>query len=340
MIPVLLALLACTKEEELPDIEPPEELEIPSLEGVDLEALFVEAVQIAISADGRVPWAGHADTVARLTPGCPDVYAGTYDIESDDIDEDAPGLSWYDYCQTGDARFGGFQYWENAVASEELEDIGEISVAAERSLLGDGVVGLGDTVRFEFDGESSDAVSITEGSGYTRWTYSSLVSGTMTGTSMFPAGSETEGGWRTDMSLYYSGGDADLLEAMGNIYLFERRMQGVFDSVAIDIEFVGPTGAAPDDCSLEPRGWIGVRDENAWWYDVVFEPRYAEEGTGEDYENDPYTACDGCGTLYVRGIEQEGVQVCPDLSFLWTGALAPPDPEDFALSLRDSLEDP
>ncbi len=337
---LLLSLFGCPKEQELPELDPPEELVIPDLSGVDLEALYVEALELAISSDVRVPWRGHLGTLDRLTPGCPDVYAGTFDIETDALDDDAPGLSWYDYCNAGDLRFGGFQYWEGSVQADgDLDSAEGLTTIGERKLQGDGVVGQGSAVLFEFDGVATDAITVNEAAGYSRWTYSSLVDGTVTGSSAFDGASETPGGWRTDMYLFYTGGDVDLLEARGNIYLFERRLQTRFDSVAIDIEFVGPSGATPEDCAIEPRGWIGVRAENAWWYDLVFEPRFDEEGTGEPYENDPYTACDGCGTLYVRGIAQEGVQVCPDLSFLWAGALVPPDPTEFALSIRDALED-
>ena len=49
MIALVLALLGCTPKEELPDLDPPEVLEIPSLDGVDLEALFVEALQLSLA---------------------------------------------------------------------------------------------------------------------------------------------------------------------------------------------------------------------------------------------------------------------------------------------------
>jgi hypothetical protein len=339
---LLIALLACTpKDTDEIDTSPPAELEIPGLDGIDLDALFVEAVATGITADGRVPWGGHLDSLTRVQPGCPDLYAGTPDLDIDGIDQDGKGFSWLDHCQAGTDQFGGYEYWENGVhVVGELTDPGGRDVEAARHLVGNGVISEDDSVEFEFNGESEDSLSkIEDSTGFSHVTYQSLVKGTVTGSVPFPADSETPGGYRTDMYLYYTTGDVETIEARGNVYYFDHRMAERFDSIAMDIAFAGPTGATPDVCTAEPRGWIGVRDEDAYWYDVVFEPRTDMDATDTDFPNDPYTSCDGCGTLYVRGIAQD-VQVCPDLSFLWQGALNPPDPSDFALSIRDILEAP
>lgn len=342
MITLFLALVACNKEEAETDLElpPPEELIIPGVDGVDLEALFEDAVRNGIAADNRNVWEAHRASLAYADVGCPNFYAGTPDLEIDDIDEDARGYSWLDQC-IGQRRFGGFQYWENNVNVEgSLTDLSGRSIDAQRELLGDGLVSDGDEVLFEFDGDGADSLSkIEDSTGFTRWTYSSLVNATVTGSFAFPADSPTPGGFRTDMYLFYTGGDVDGIEARGNVYYFDHRLIDRFDSIAMDIEFAGPTGATPDVCTTEPRGWIGVRDSDAYWYDVVFEPRSDPDATNPDYEPDPYTSCDGCGTLYIRGIPQE-IQVCPDLSFLWQGALVPPEGTDFALSMRNLLEAP
>lgn len=343
MSALLWLLLACTEKDTDTGVvlDPPEELEIPGIQGVDLDQLFVDTVKLGITADARVAWDAHAISLDLMDPGCPDIYAGIPDLEIDDLDEDVPGYSWLDQCYAGDERFGGYEYWENDVrVTGELEDPSGQTVAGQRSLIGNGVISVDDDVTFEFDGEASDSLTkIDDSTGFSRFVYSSLVDGTITGSIPFPDGSPTPGGWRTDMYLSYTGGDVDSLEARGNVYFFEKRINDRFDSLAMDIEFTGPNGATPDDCAIEPRGWIGVRDENAYWYDVVFEPRFDDDATDSDYPNDPYTACDGCGTLYIRGIAQD-VQVCPDLSFLWDGALTPPQGNEYALSLRDFLEDP
>lgn len=335
-----LALLACKPAANDSDVDttPPAQLEIPALDGVDLDALFVEAVKTAITADGRVPWAGHTATLGLAEPGCPDFYAGTPDLDLDTVDQDAKGFSWLDHCLAGADQFGGYEYWENGVTvAGELTDPEGRDIEGSRHLIGNGVVSNSDDVEFEFNGESEDSLSrIDDATGFSRWSYASLVKGTITGSIPFPAESATPGGYRTDMYLYTTGGDVDSIEARGNVYFFDHRMDDRFDSIAMDLEFAGPSGATPDTCTAEPRGWIGVRDEDAYWYDVVFEPRTDMNASDPNYEPDPYTSCDGCGTLYVRGISQD-VAVCPDLSFLWGGALTPPDGTDFALSIRDVL---
>ena len=80
-----------------------------------------------------------------------------------------------------------------------------------------------------------------------------------------------------------------------------------------------------------------MRDENAFWFDVVFQPRFDDDATDDPYDNFSYGPCDGCGTLYVRGLEQTDIEVCPDFSFLWSGALTHPEADDYALSMRDIL---
>lgn len=338
-----LLWLGCEKQaDETADPgDPPVELEIPELSDVDLPALYEEALERAIAVDLRTAWAAHVATVEAGTPGCPDFYAGTYDLESEEIDEDATGLAWYDQCTAGSLTYGGYAYWETAIAAagDATADTG-LAVDATRTLTADGTVSSDDEVWFEFDGTATDAVSVTTAPGYQHWTYSSSVVGTLTGTLPFdPATSDTVGGYRTDMVLDYAAGAGESLEARGNVYYFETRLAGRFDSIAMDLYFVGPDNAPPDTCTLEPQGWLSVRDGDAFWYDLVFEPRYDEDQTDENYSNDPYTSCDGCGTLYVRGVEQAGMTVCPDFSFLWSGVLAPPDPAEFSLSLRD-LEEP
>jgi len=341
-IAAIFPLKACS-DDAPPDVgDPPEQLVVPSLDGIDLDNLYVEAVQRAITNDMRVPWQGHTTTVGQITPGCPDVYTGAPTDMIDGIDDDAKGLSWYDHCTAGDLQFFGFQYWEaQAHATGDPTSLEGRSIEGERMLLGDGTVSQGQDALFEFKGTASDALNRQDAPDYTRWTYTSLVDGTVTGQAAFAGNDIHPSGYRTDTYLLYTGGDVDSLEARGNIYYFgaDDMIDGKFDSIALDIEFHGPTGITPDICPTEPLGWIGVRDSDAFWYDVVFEPRHDDDATDSDYPDDPYTSCDGCGNLYVRGVPQN-VLVCPDLSFLWDGALTPPDADEFAYSIRDQLEDP
>ena len=146
----------------------------------------------------------------------------------------------------------------------------------------------------------------------------------------------TPGGYRTDMYVFYSGGDADRFEARGNVYLFDGRMHTYFDSLQVEINLSGPTGAGPQACELEPNGWIGLRDQNAYWFDLVFEPRRTDDIGDPDYDNEPYTGCDGCGTLYIRGLQDR--EVCIDFSFLWEdGFLSPPSAQEFVMPIRNTV---
>jgi len=142
----------------------------------------------------------------------------------------------------------------------------------------------------------------------------------------------------TDLIRRAPGGIDQGLEATGNVYFVERRIQDRFDSIGADLEIIGPEAAGPDDCALEPQGWIAIRDEDAYWYDLVFSPRFDGDPNDPDYPNEPYSECDGCGTLYVRGLEQDGIEVCLNLDFLWDGMLAPPELQEFAFTLRDPGE--
>lgn len=327
----LAILAACAPEEDAPvdPGRPVDPLYVPDVSDVDLPAAYAEAFSLALDVRTAAAWAGHVATLGMRTPGCPDLWVGAPE-DTLDLDEDAPGLSWADHCDTGaGVDFGGALYWETAVdVSGDTTSAEGRTSAAERTLVADATVGNGEDVRFELDGEASDALSLTEAPDYTRYTWSSLVTATVTGSEVF-AGTTTPGGYRTDVYLYAEGGGADAsarLEARGNVYLFEDRLAERFDSVAMDLSYVSPVGAAPTDCTLEPTGWLSVRDSEAFWYDLVFLPAGGEDTGATD-------ACDGCGALYIRGVPSG--EVCVDLSGTWDGRLSPPAIADFALSLHD-----
>ncbi|MFK7929209.1 MAG: hypothetical protein AB8H79_13530 [Myxococcota bacterium] len=339
----IFGLGACSGGEDTEDvvIDPPVTLPPPDLTGVDLAAAFEEAFVAMGQIDVRAPWAGHLDGLNLRQPGCPDIYAGNPDIEGIDLNTRNKGMSWADFCDQSDGTtFGGFEYWEIAVSAEGDETTGAgRTTEASRLLFGDGFIGRGDEALFEFDGEATDGLSFTKAANdYYAWTYSSRVEGTVTGTLPF-GDTDMAGGYRTDLIRRATGGVDQGLEATGNVFFFERRMQGRFDSIGADLEIIGPEAAGPDDCALEPQGWIAIRDEDAYWYDLVFSPRFDGDPNDPNYPNEPYSECDGCGTLYVRGLEQDGIEVCLDLDFLWDGMLAPPELQEFAFTLRDPGED-
>lgn len=326
MLGPLLAL-ACAPEAEEPVDPgvPVDPLYVPDVSGLDLEAAWAEAFTLALSATITPLWSGHVSTLGLATDGCPDLWAAP---PEDTLEVDEGGLAWADHCETGSLRFAGATWWDSAVAidGDATEELGSTTTAS-RSLVADAVVDQDREARFAFDGEASDSLTRSDAPDYEHWTWSSLVQGTATGSDAFAA-SPTPGGWRADQYVYVEGGDTARLEARGNLYLFEDRIQDRWDSVAMDLTLVGEAGAGPGDCTAEPTGWLSVRDTNAYWYDVVF---LASEGDTVDTSVD--TSCDGCGTLYIRGVESG--TVCPDLSAAWDGRLDPPDVTAYVLSIHD-----
>jgi hypothetical protein len=64
-------------------------------------------------------------------------------------------------------------------------------------------------------------------------------------------------------------------------------------------------------------------------------PQNAGDSTG--YLDEDHSTCDGCGILYLRGIETENYgQICPDFSGLWLSenSMILPEATDFLLTLQ------
>lgn len=343
---VLVLAVGCKKEEEpagrgpAAAQEPENRLPMPEdLDTIDFVAAFEDAVELMVNVDTIQPWAGHRASLDARQQGCPDFWTGTYEEGGVEVASDE-GVSWRDDCQAPDGSglyYDGWIWWDADVveAGDPSSYQGRTSDAT-RVIEGDGLVGDADGVRYEFKGDANDSYYRVEAEGYRRFVYSSTVNATLTGTDVFdPATSITPKGYRTDLYQSITGGDVDRYEARGNVYLFEPQLQGRFDSIGVDLELQGVLGAAPDDCTQEPRGWIGLRDADAYWYYVVFQPRFQDDIVGEEYPNDPLSVCDGCGRLYVQGVEQEGRDVCLDLSFLFQeGAFPLPNPDDYVLPLH------
>lgn len=331
----LLLLWACTATDpEAEDTgvdlgEGPETLTLPDLSGVDLPAVYEEGLQRARGITLTSAWSGHTASLARRTPGCPDLYVGG--VEDAELDDEAEGLTWSDYCQpsSGGAAFGGWAWWDGSVQVEgdPTEAAGQL-VDASRSLSGDGLVSVDGAPSFELRGELSESIYTSTAPDYEAWSWSSLVEATVTGTDAFEA-AEADG-WRASMYLDASGGAASSMELRGSAYLFGPAIADRFDSIDVDLSF----GNDPD-CTLEPHGWIALRDEDAFWFDLVFLPSQDE---GETWDDEDRGACDGCGTLYIRGLETvEYGEVCPDFSDWAIDSRALPTPDDFVLTLRDVL---
>lgn len=327
----LLLLLACAEPEDSGvDLgEPPAELLLPDTDGLDFAAAAEAGLQLSKEIGVSSVWAAHAELLSRRSVGCPDLWVGAPDDESVDLDEEG-GTSWFDHCGTGATEFDGWVWVDASVLTSGDPTSAEGALTeGSRALVADGVIGDGDGILLEVDGEFSDSTSRTDAADYQRWTWSSTARGTVTGSAALGAG-RAPGGWRADMQLYATGGDVDLYEVNGNAFLFEDRLAERFDSVEIDLSFAGEGAADPEACALEPAGWIGLRDENAYWYDIAFQPRHG----GGDAE------CDGCGELYVRGVDTSLGPVCMDFDFIWQEApITPPVAADYVFSLH-TLEAP
>lgn len=304
---------------------------------IDFTAAFTDAVDLIVEVTTIAPWRGHAASLDVRQPGCPDFWTGPF-TEGDVVVGSEEGVSWRDDCLVEDGSelvYDGWVWWDF-----DVEESGDPTtydghvIEASRVLDGDGFVSDVDGTRFEFKGTANDSLYQVEAYGYERVVYSSTVDATVTGRDVFDPTSLTPRGYRTDLFHFLTGGDVDVWEARGDVYLFEPRIQGRFDSVGVDLHLQGVQGAAPDLCTLEPLGWLGLRDPDAIWYEVVFQPRFEDDIVGEPYANDPLSGCDGCGWLYVQGIAMEE-QVCVDLSFVFDdGAFPLPDPDDYVLPIH------
>jgi hypothetical protein len=313
---------------------PPVQLAVPDVSSLDLESTWTDALKLALTIDARSAWDAHKDGLELVTPGCPDLFYGTPDLDNDEIPDDVDGMAWADHCSTPGARtFAGYTFWQNAASVEgSVAALEGLTTTGNRNLYTNGLIAEGDAVISELDGTIGDSFLRIQTDSTERWTYNSRVDGTITGSASETHGTPA-GGLRADLVLSYTGGDTKTLDdARGNIYFFEHRIADRFDSIAMDLAHAAP-GNNANDCTEEPLGHISLRDENAFWYDLVFQPRYGTDDSG--YTNEPYTECDGCGMIYIRGLEQ-GIEVCPDFSFLWDGnTLTTPAVEDFLLSSRD-----
>ncbi len=335
----LFLLWACATSSSTDAEAPPEDrgpadvLEIPDVSGVDFVEAYLAAMRLNLEVTASRPWGGHLASIDDVEPGCPDLYVGPPPNDDVMIDDASRGLSWYDTCSTtAGLAYDGFSYWETDVSSAGQPDTVEgETTSATRMLVSDAAVRDTDTsLRWEFDGEAADSIYQVEATGYSHWVYSTLVTGTVSGPDSFDGSGTTPGGYRTDLYLYATGGDVDELEARGNTYLFFDRLADRFDSTAMDFTLIGQRGAGPTDCTLEPYGWIGLRDENAYWYDLVFLPTDLLDAQ-EPYPNDPLSECDGCGTLYIRGVEQG--EICVDFSVLFA-EITRPTVAEFVLPLH------
>jgi hypothetical protein len=334
---LLLGMIACSATVEdttgPPQHQTDTTLPLPDISGIDFQAAYRDALSLSLGVVGGVPFDTHTTLLAERELTCPDVYAGIPDDSIDDLDEDMGGASWWDFCETGGGQlWAGYSWWDSdAQINGTSADIGGVTADGLRSLIADATVRRDNAPEWEFDGSLEESLHHTYGTGFDDFTWSSTLDATFTGTRAFDAHPDTPEGWRSDLYLFSQGGAVDSLEARGNVYLFQPVLHDRFDSIVMDLEIQGAAGAPPDTCLAEPLGWIGLRDADAIWYDLIFLPRTGNDVVDAPWEN-PLSNCDGCGTLYVRGVESG--EVCVDLSFVLSDFIEPPDIDDFVLPLR------
>jgi hypothetical protein len=297
-------------------------LVVPDITGIDFPAAMQEALDVTFAADLRAAWAAHRQSLGLTRAGCPDFWVGDRDGE------------WRDHCTTGAGiAWSGELAWNDGL-SIEGEEGSPLGVTTLGARLLDGAAQVDDegAPLFGFSGTGDDSLYVSEAEGYVQWRYASRVEARVRGSAAYPATGATAGGLLLGLELAYSGGANSALTARGDVHLPGGLIAGRFDSVSLDVSLDGPGAALPDECAGEPRGWISLRDSDAVWYDLVLQPRFAADATVDPFPNEPYSLCEGCGTLYVRGVESG--QVCVDFSALFDGRLQPPEPDGYVLPLR------
>jgi len=340
---IIAALLSCTglqgshpdedKSTATKPTTPPAQFPLPpGIADVDWEQVFTDAANLMLTVNTQAPWAGHQASIDARQPGCPDFWTGQFTVAGVDEGSDN-GVSWYDDCLTdGGLGYSGFVTWE----TDLIENGGDPNsntgrtVVDSRTLTGNGIVTDLDGVKFEFNGTASDSLNQTDAAyGFQHVVYSSRLAATVTGRDAFTEDSLTPDGWRSDLILSITNGDVQQFTAQGDVYLFNPVLDEKFDSIEADMTLQGAAGARPGECLLEPAGWLGVRDPDANWYDVVFMPSSNQTITGTGYDA-PQSECDGCGYLYVQGVAQD-IQVCIDFSSFVFDNFKTPDHTDYIL---------
>lgn len=304
------------------DLGPPApDLLLPDLEGLDMATSLSRGLILALQADLRGSWDGFTSTLELSTGGCPNLY--TANPEENDL----LSTYWSDSCYTdGGLRFEGELGWESSASIDYFSEDGlDYAEYGDRTLAGSASVEEFNARVYAFTGEGSDSFYRSVSPDAESWTYSSQIDGTIQGAFSFEESDLFTGGLRESLYLNYSRGSVDRLTVRGDVFLLDETIDR-FDSVSMDFTLYGQVGAPPGTCVLEPFGFMGMRDTSAYWYEVIFLPIGGEDGSASSPD------CDGCGTLFVRGVEQE-TPICLDMEAFWP-LLTSPDRTDYVYSSR------
>ncbi|MEM6926953.1 MAG: hypothetical protein AAF602_08505 [Myxococcota bacterium] len=296
--------------------EPPEP---PSdFKELDLKLAVEEAFAIAGRTTLATVWAGHRATMDTATFNCPNVWLGAPPERLADLDlddgETLPGLSWADRCTNpGVNTFRGFTYWETNVDV----DTGQ----GNRMLLGDAeVTDPSGAVLFDYDGESAD--TLANGTYSSNVVVRKLLGTLLPGFDAAGIRGELATSWQLDGSPDISiegavhlaagfgptdtrSGDLTVSPELENLPFWEPGLPR-YTSVRFDLEFGDDLDG--NFCGLEPRGYVGVRGNEGFWFDVYFLPKYdrAEDparGGAFPFEEIDNLDCDGIGTAFIRNLD-------------------------------------
>jgi hypothetical protein len=325
---------------------------------LDMRAAVEEALQFGGLVTTAAAWRGHVATMDLGRLGCPQVWAGVPPEDLLNLDlasEDAMGLTWLADCATdpGATGFEGFAYWEST----------NDGVIGTRTLVADAsVTDATGNVLFDYDGSASDTLDLSQGSAYAS-AFSGVISGSLAGIgSGLRAQNNTadaNGGfvasWSASGDLTFDGSveafdgfgppddrPADAPELEDQIS-WEPGMPR-FTSARFQLSF-------DVDCPSEPHGYIGLRGNEGFWFDVYFLPLYdiAEDSAQSNaypYEQIDNVACDGVGTLFARNVDLKAAdeedagwsrELSPDFAAV-VASLPTPSITDYVYTLRNLPE--
>jgi hypothetical protein len=316
---------------------------------LDWEAAIEEALTLGGLASLTAAWAGHVAALELGTGDCPTMWVGPLpeDFVDLDIDDEVPGLSWAGSCfaPSSATNYEGWAHWSSTLVPEGVATLGT------RSLTSQAVISNanGDPL-FSFDGSAADELDASTGQ------YATVVDGELSGAlvglgSGIRTGGELGATWGGGF-LSFSGsltaldgfGPADFRDPATSPELeFADFTPGMprFTSVVFDLE-VTP------DCPTEPVGYLGLRGNEGFWFDVYFLPKYdpIEEPSAAGafpFEEIDNVACDGVGTLFARNVSLRDIdeadaswsrELTPDLAGA-IAALPTPGLDAYVYTLRD-----
>lgn len=122
------------------------------------------------------------------------------------------------------------------------------------------------------------------------------------------------GGWHASLrwgEVFSPDGVVEHFEADGSVAPPEGALTAVdFAAVSFVLDELSV-------CTLEPSGTLALRDTAGVWHDLVFDVLPTGDGGLTVAEG----ACDGCGTVWDRGVDQG--QICLDVPSLFSEMAAP-----------------